>query len=184
MTLQISEEERDILRILESGIRRVQIFRNGLYPGTVSFESSQGRWVTIRARAVDLAPRFEVFPIAISNDPVKSEVHQEISTPEFAPGCGVSILSKGEWSVPSSPRDKETMLGDTNGATTQYEGRPSDAPSSALHSTVLDAGVELRTAQGQTFSVATSMSPFALYVSSCSFSEVSPISIYERSNLR
>lgn len=184
MSLKINQKELTLLRHLNGGVTRAHVFKSGLYPVAVSFEAANGGWVTLLAREVELSSRFEVFPVAISEGLYEGEPEQEIMTPELAHGCIVSVLTKAEWDVPSTPEDKEAMLGDAQGATTQYEGKPSDVPPGELNFAILDAGVELRSMQGRAFLVATSMFPLALYVSNCEFSERVPDGAYDRLSVR
>ena len=55
-----------MLLTLRNGISEINIYKNGLYPSTVSFVLGNKQIVTIRAKEEYVAHWFEVFPIAIS----------------------------------------------------------------------------------------------------------------------
>jgi hypothetical protein len=180
LELQISDGEREQLSRVRLGVAEIRVYKAGLYPTVVSLVLANGDLVTIRTREVGIAPRFEVFPISVSAELLKVEAEQVIDCKDHSGDLSVFLLSKAEWSVPTSPEDQAQLLGDPEGSTTQYEGQAADIPTDALDSTVFDAGIEIRSSDGWSFVVASSMFPFALYVSDCDFSEAVDGSVYDR----
>ena len=180
MELQINDGEREQLSLIQSGVAEIRVYKAGLYPTVVSFFLADGNLVTIRAREVGIAPRFEVFPISVSAELLKVDAEQVIDCKDRSDDLSVFLLSKAEWSVPTSPEDQAQLLGDPKGSTTQYEGKAADIPADARDSVVYDAGIEIRNSDGWSFVVASSMFPFALYVSGCDFSEAVDGSLYNR----
>lgn len=129
---------------------------------------------------MDLAPKFEVFPILVTAEAPQGNPEQVIDCKGTSGDLSIAVLRKADWSVPTALKDRAQLLGDPVNSTTQYEGRATDVPSDALDSALVDAGVEVRSATNWSFLVATSMFPFALYVSDCDFSEAADSAIYER----
>ena len=183
MELDISDFERDLLSRIRNGVAEIRVYKAGLYPTVASFVLADGDLVTIRAREVGIAPKFEVFPISVSAELLAADPEQVIDCKDRSSGLSVSVLRKSEWSVATSLEDQAQMVGDPEGSTTQYEGKAIDVPSDPLNSVVLDAGVEITGPDGWSFIVATSMFPFALYVSDCDFSEAVDATVYERQEL-
>ncbi len=184
MIFELSATEKTLLLSLKTGFSRILIYRSGLYPSIVSFVLESNKTVTIGAKGIDLAPRFEIFPITVAEKSTSTEPMQVIEHQIEDPHYEISILQKSEWEVPSSPTEKLQMLGEPRGSTTQYEGKLSDIPDTAINQATLHAGVEIRSDDGWSFLVATSMFPYALYVSNCDFSESADTSIYDRIELR
>ena len=183
MEIEISDGERGQLSRIRNGVAEIRVYKAGLYPTVVSFVLADGDLVTIRAREVGIAPRFEVFPISVTAESLTAEPEQVIDCKDRSGDLSIAVLRKAEWSVPTSPEDQAQLVGDPEGSTTQYEGRAVDVPSDALNTAVLDAGVEIRNSDGWSFLVATSMFPFALYVSDCDFSEAIDATVYDRLEL-
>lgn len=184
MPLFLGKEERSLVGILSRGASKALVYRVGQYPAAVSLLTTEGRCLTLYASQMKIADRFEIFPISIYEEGPSEDPDQEIPLQEFEQGCNVSILKKSEWDVPASEEDMKRYVGDAKGSTTQYEGRPSQAPDNSLHTVTFHAGIELRAPQGSNILIATSMYPYALYVSGCTFSEKIPHRIYERLELR
>ena len=180
MLFELDNTERELLSSLKDGLAEIRVYKAGLYPTAVSFVLNSGNIVTVRAIGEGVAPRFEVFPISVTAQVLSVEPEQVIDCGDHSDSLELAILRKAEWSVSSTQEEKSQMLGDTEGATTQYEGKASDIPKSAISHVSLDAGVEIRGADGWSFLIATSMFPFALYVSDCAFSESADPSIYDR----
>jgi len=149
----------------------------------VTFEIKGGDKITLRARDVGIGPRFEVFPISVSEEEINEEPEIVIDGAPFKGKCTINILHKSEWSVSSSEEEKDQMVGDATFATTQTEGKESEIPNDAIDQVTLHAGIEIQVENGNSFIVATSMFPFALYVSNCEFSELVEPDIYERIKL-
>lgn len=149
MSLALTNDERNILEGLRRGVRRIEIFKVGRYPSAVSFETSGGEWVTLRAREVSLAPRFEVFPLSVVEGAAGGMPVQKMETREFTSGCSVAILQKTEWDLLSSEEESRDMVGDQQNATIQREGKPTEMPPDVLHSVSLHAGIELVSSHGQ-----------------------------------
>jgi hypothetical protein len=180
LELQISDCEREQLSLIQSGVAEIRVYKASLYPTVVSFFLADGNLVTVRARGVGIAPRFEVFPISVSAELLKVDAELVIDCKDHSGDLSIFLLSKAEWSVPTTPEDQAQLLGDPEGSTTQYEGKADDIPANALDSAVYDAGIEIRSSDGWSFIVASSMFPFALYVSNCDFSEAVDGSLYDR----
>lgn len=180
MTYTVSEKEKQALKRLRSGVSSVSIFQAGLYPTAVVFYFSDDSFVNLCARDVYVAPRFEVFPITVSDREITCEPDQVLDSDYFGEIIAVHVLSKTEWIVPSTEEDKAQMLGEASHANTQYEGRLTDVPPQATGVVTLDAGIEIQGASGKKFVVATSIFPFSLYVSDCSFSEPFDESMFDR----
>jgi len=183
LELEISDSEHEQLSSIRCGVSEIRVYKAGLYPTVVSFVLADGNLVTIRAREVGIAPRFEVFPISVSAESLTVDAEQVIDCKDRSGDLSISVLRKAEWSVPTSPEDQSQLVGDPEGSTTQYEGKAVDAPSDALNAAVLDAGVEIRSSDGWSFVVATSMFPFALYVSDCDFSEAIDATVYDKAEI-
>lgn len=184
MKFELSATEKKLLLSLKSGFSRILIYKSGLYPSLVSFVLENNKRVTIGAKGIDLTPRFEVFPIMVAEKTTGDGPMQVIERKSEDSHYELSILQKSEWDVPSSPTEKLQMLGESSRATTQYEGKISDIPDTAINQATLHAGVEIRSDDGWSFLVATSMFPYSLYVSDCDFSETADPSIYDRIDLR
>lgn len=185
MVFEISDSERKLLSSLKEGLSRILIYsiNKGGYPFAVSFVLRNNKTVTIRARGEDIAPRFEVFPVLVTETVIKSEPAKVVDCKAENQHLKVSILQKSEWSVPASEEEKAQMLGDPVGSTMQYEGKARDIPDNAIERATLHAGVEIEDSDGWIFLVATSMSAWTLYVSECDFSESFDPSVYERLEL-
>ena len=179
MIFEINSQERKLLLSLKNGIEEVNIYKSGIYPTVVIFRLVGGKKVTIRARDEGIAPRFEVFPISVSEEEINGEPDQVIGGLHFSGNCNIYILQKSEWSINSSEDEKEGLIGNPTGATTQYEGRSSEIPAHAINQATLHAGIKVEGKSGQSLIVATSMFPFALYVTDCEFSESVDENIYE-----
>ena len=175
--------ERELLSRVQLGIAEIRIYKSGLYPSGVSIVLANDDLITIGLREVDLSPRFEVFPISVSSELFDVSADQVIDCRDHSYDLSIFLLSKAEWSVPTTPEDQAQLLGDPKGSTTQYEGQKADIPRDALNFAVYDAGIELRGVGDWSFVVASSMFPFALYVSGCDFSEDFDGSIYDRSEV-
>ena len=180
MVFELNDEERERLSSLQAGLSEIRIYKEGLYPSVVSFVTKAGINVTVRAKDEDVAPRFEVFPITVSGSTLNVEPEQTLDCTAFSDDLELVILRKAEWSTPSTPDEQSQLLGDPKGATTQHEGNVSCMPESSVNYAILDAGLEIRGLGGRSFLIATSMFPFALYVSDCAFSESFDASIYDR----
>ncbi len=180
MNIEISDKEKALLLSLENGISSVKVYKWGLNPTVVSFVLQNGRTVTLRTREVGVAHWFEVFPMTISESELNETPDLEIDGSHFSTAKGITILSKSEWTLPLSDKDKEQLLGDTNGATEQTEGLESEIPSNALNHATFHAGVEICRKSDSPFIVASSIAPFALYVTDCDFSEPVNGKIYDR----
>ena len=183
MKLEISEIERKLVLSLNEGIDRVNIYKCGLYPTVVTFILVNGNKVTFRARDEGIGVRFEVFPITVTEEDINGEPEKIIDGSYFKGKCNINLLEKSEWSVSSTEEEKANMVGNGALATTQHEGKESEIPSDAIEHVTLHAGVEILDENGKSFLVATSMFPFAFYVSNCEFSESANPNIYERIKL-
>ena len=155
----------------------------GAYPSAVSFVLNNNEIITIKGKGKDVAPRFEVFPIAVTNELFSSDPEQVIEIENNNKCLQIEKLQKCEWEIPSSKNEKELTFGDSTNATSQYEGRCEDMPNNAINQAILDAGIRIKSNEDGTFVVATSMFPFSLYVSECEFSESFDLSIYEYKSL-
>lgn len=180
MHFEISKEEKILLLSLNSGISKVKIYKSGLYPSVVSFILKNGKTVTIRTKEEYVARWFEVFPISISEQDLSVSPEVELDGSDFSPEAGLYILSKSEWAVPANAEDKIKMIGNTEDAMVQSEGLASKIPPNANNQVTLHAGIEINKKSGVPFIVASSMFPYALYVSGCYFSELIDERIYDR----
>ncbi len=183
MKFEINEIERKLLLNLKKGIEGVNIYKSGIYPIAVTLVLAKGRRITLRARNEGIGPRFEVFPICVSEEEISVEPNKIIDGSYFSGECNISVLQKSEWSVVSSEEEKLKSVGNTDNATTQYEGRYSEIPEDAVNHVTLHTGIEVKCDGGYSFIVATSMFPFALYVTDCEFSELVEKDIYASINL-
>ena len=183
MKFELNEIERKLLISLNKGINKVEIYKCGLYPTVVTFVLAEGNKVTLRARGEEIAPRFEVFPISVSDEEINDEPEKIINGSYFEEISHISILQKSEWSVLSTDKEKQEMVGNTTNATTQYEGKESEIPNNAINHVTLHSGIEIVTKNNKSFLVSTSMFPFAFYVSNCEFSELVDPAIYEHIKL-
>jgi hypothetical protein len=183
VTFELNNDERELISRIRNGISEIRIYKAGLYPTVVSFALVEDELVTIRAREAGVAPRFEVFPISATAEVIRGEPNQVVDCKSRSNNLSITLLRKAEWSVPTSAGEKAILLGDPKGSTTQTEGLAADIPSDALNSAVLDAGIEIRDPKGWSFQIATSMFPFALYVSNCDFSEDFDPAKYERQEI-
>ena len=184
MNIEINQEEIQLLSSLKKGIVKIKVYKSGLYPAVVTFVLANNKNITLRASEKGIAPRFEVFPITVSEELVNHEPEMEVNGAGFLNGCDVSLLQKAEWEVPANEADKNQMIGNTKGAMKQSEGRSSEIPKTAIHHVTLHAGIEIKDKLNNSFFVATSMFPFSLYVSNCNFSETIDPDIYEYLPLR
>lgn len=182
MILKLSKTERILLRRLEDDMSQILIF-GSQYPSMVTFLLCNGEAISISAKGVDLAPRFEVFPLVVSEKRINAVPRKVIDLSNRSHQYQVSILRKSEWDVPSTIEERAQMLGESHGSTTQYEGKLSDIPNDATNRATLDVGIEIRCPNGWLFWAATSMFPFSLYVSECEFSEDGNPHIYDRIGL-
>jgi hypothetical protein len=180
---RLSTEERELLLSLRAGCIQILIYDVGRYPSAVSFILKDNKTVTIEAREESIAPRFEVFPISVSERVISSAPKRITECRPQKEQLEISILRKSEWSAPSNEDEKLQMIGESHNSTTQYEGKLGVVPSNAVNQATLDAGVEIKGEDGWSFYVATSMFPYALYVSDCDFSEPADLSIYDRIEL-
>jgi len=178
--LELSDNEKSILRCLQKGIARIEVYKAGGYPDRVCLLSQGGTWLTLQVRCVDIGPRFEVFPISVSQNRPESSGMHEIDATGFNGPCVITILRKSEWTTPCTEEEKRGLIGDASNATIQHEGSPEEAPEGSV---TLDAGIDIKDASGGRLLVATSMFPYALCVSGCDFSEIPPSEIYEFSLL-
>jgi hypothetical protein len=183
MHFEISKEEKALLLSLSLGIEKIKIYKSGLYPSVVSFILINGKTVTIRIKEEYVAHWFEVFPITVSEQNLSVSPEIELDGSDFSPELGVNILSKSEWTVAANPEDKSKMVGETLGAMVQSEGLTSEIPSNANNQATLHAGIEITKKSGMPFIVASSMFPYALYISNCSFSEQIDEGIYDRAQI-
>jgi hypothetical protein len=183
MNFDISSEERLLLLSLKNGISAVKIYKSGLYPTVVTFILKTGKSVTIRAKEECVAHWFEVFPITISEQVLTSAPTLELEEPDFFPEIGLNILIKSEWTISANKEEKKQMMGSTEDAMVQFEGLPSEIPVNAKNQVTLQSGIEIYRKSGAPFIVASSMFPFALYVSNCDFSESVNETIYLREPL-
>lgn len=183
MKFEISKEEKRLLSSLKSGISKIKIYKFGLYPSVVSFTLINGKIVTIRAKEECVAHWFEVFPISISEQEMRNFPEYEMEGSDFSPENGVTILGKSEWTVPASDQDKSMMVGNTESAMVQFEGLASEISCNVINQVTLQTGIEISRKIGAPFIVASSMFPFALYVTDCDFSESIDEAIYERIKL-
>ncbi len=183
MYLEISPQEKDLLLSLRDGILEIEIYQFAEYISVVTFVLRNGSIVSLRSRAHDIADRFEVFPIHVTEEAINGEPCKIIKAPEFADICSISVLDKTEWCVLSSEEDKNNMVGCTKAATTQYEGKAIDIPNGAEHSATFSAGIEVKSLNNSSFLVASSINPFDLAISDDeSFSKIDP-SIYDYTEL-
>ncbi len=132
LEIEISDGERGQLSRIRNGVAEIRVYKVGLYPTVVSFVLADGDLVTIRAREVDIAPRFEVFPISATAESLTAEPEQVIDCKDRSGDLSIAVLRKAEWSVPTSPEDQAQLVGDPEGSTMQYEGSAVDVP--AMHS--------------------------------------------------
>lgn len=183
MILEMSKTERNLLSSLKVGISQMLIFKVGLYPTSVSFRLKNNGVVTIGVKEEYLAPRFEVFPILVSEKVYRCEPETVIDLGKGIGAINVSILRKSEWDTPASDDVKSMAIGNTSNATSQCEGKLADVPSSAINQVTLDAGIEITGVTDRPILIATSMFPYALYVSDCKFSEPIDANIYDRVNI-
>ncbi|BAJ03624.1 hypothetical protein [Shewanella violacea] len=180
MHFEISKEEKTLLLSLNSGISKVKIYKGGSYPSVVSFILKNGKTVTICIKEEYVAHWFEVFPISISEDNLSVSPEIVLDGADFSPEVGLNILSKAEWTVPANAEEKTKMIGETEGAMVQSEGLASEIPSNANNQATLHAGIEINKKSGIPFIVASSISPYTLYVSDCNFYEPFDERIYDR----
>jgi len=183
MDIEIEGGEKELLRTLKNGISKVLVYKSGLYPTAVSFLLEDGTTISIRVKEEHIADRFEVFPISITKDVPNAAPGQEFDGSEFTPNKGISILTKTEWDRPATANERQAMVGDTAGATVQTEGKLSDIPGNALNRVSLHAGIEIARNNKTPFIIASSMFPYALYVTDCDFSEQINDKFYDRENL-
>ena len=184
LELRISDGERELLSRVQLGIAEIRIYKSGLYPSGFSIVLANDDLITIGLREVDLSPRFEVFPISVSSELFDVSADQVIDCRDHSYDLSIFLLSKAEWSVPTTPEDQAQLLGDPKGI--HYAVRGAKKPTfhaMPLNFAVYDAGIELRGVGDWSFVVASSMFPFALYVSGCDFSEDFDGSIYDRSEV-
>lgn len=179
MIFELSDAERKLLLSLKEGFSQVLIYGSD-YPSIVSFVLANNRAVSIGVRCEDVGPRFEVFPITVTEEVLRLDSAKVVERRVENKPCRISILQKSNWSVPSSLEDKAQMMGETSGATTTYEGKSSDIPGAVIEQATLHAGVEIQCKDGWSFLVATSVFPYTLYVSDCESSESIDPEIYDR----
>ncbi|MFC4348126.1 hypothetical protein ACFO5Q_09745 [Kordiimonas lipolytica] len=176
MNLDLDAQELELLRRLKTDVSQISVYKTEPYPSAVSFELSNGGVVTLTARSEDVAPRFEVFPLQVTDRRIAGDADLVIPCGKVA---RVEVLKKAEWDEPASSAVIEDLLGQADGATLQCEGGASDTPENAINRVRLDAGIRCRLADGKEFAVATSMFPFSLYVADCGFSEPLDLGIYD-----
>lgn len=183
MILELSAAEKLLLTKVSAGISRILIFKEGAYPSAVSFELVGNEIITIRAKGVDVAPKFEVFPITVTNEMVNSAPEQVFELDGNIKIGQIEVLQKYEWDIPLKQDEKEKTFGNSENATLQCQGKSADIPNNAINQIKLDAGINLKNNENWAFSVATSMFPFSLYVSDCESSENFDLSIYDYKTL-
>ncbi|MCJ9428225.1 hypothetical protein [Kordiimonas marina] len=183
MRLFLDEGERQLLARLGAGVSNVSVYRTGMYPTAVVFTVPDCSQIKLFATEEVIDSEFEVFPARASAGGVGDAPGMTMDWMVGLPVVRVSILRKSEWIEAADNETKALMLGGSEGATVQHEGKSQDIPAGALSEVSLDAGIEIEFDDGRTLLVATSMFPYALYVSGCDFSESSDAQIYERQSL-
>jgi hypothetical protein len=179
MSLKISDDEKKLLISLKKGVSKIKFYKFSDYVSVVTFVLLDRSLITIRSRDEYIAPMFEVFPISVTNMKINGEADKVIEFPQNTVINDVILLSKYEWSVPTSVEDKVLLLGESNKSTTQYEGLASDIPDNAIHKTKLHSGIQIKYGHGESFSMSSSINPFDLAVSDdISFEKFIP-DIYE-----
>ncbi len=174
MDLTLSQETKRLLsKVKEVGVREINIFKFHDYVTVVTFVLADGEPVSIRASDAYVAPRFEVFLISASNQMIKTKPDVTLRAIEYERVKNIFIVTKCNWSVPTSASDIEGLLGEADGATTQYEGLESDIPEGALNFAKFEAGIMIQFYNSLPFFVVSSINPFDLAVShKTSFSKV------------
>lgn len=179
MQFELGEAEKQLLSCLKEGFSKILVYKTGRYPTAVSFVLENEKVVTVRSSEKAVAPCFEVFPIQVSEDVIRRDPEKVIECRNEGRDQKISILQKSDWTVPATEKDKARMLGDPDGSMVQFEGKSTDIPANALSNATLQAGLKIEGSDGWSFQVATSMFPYALYVSDCDFSESANSNVYE-----
>lgn len=179
--LLLSEQERRCLAGLIGKDVAFSVHKVRPYPGAVTVSVGGKAVLRLAARSVDIARKFEVFPMSVEPDPLALRYHDGSTDPySFGRVEKIAILRTTNWLEPASADDQRGLFGDTGGATSQSEGRSADAPEDARDQACFDAGVYLISTGGKEYAVATSIFPFSLYVSDCDFSEPLDLGIYDK----
>jgi len=166
MSLTLSKETKQIIsKIKEVGVREINIFKFHDYITVVTFVLMDGGLVSIRPKDEYVAPRFEVFLISASDEKINGNPDLTLRSTEYANVTSIFIVTKYNWSVPTSDGDKEGLVGDAATATTQYEGLESDIPEDAIDHAKFESGIEVQFRNSSSFFVVSSINPFDLAVS-------------------
>lgn len=168
--IALGHETMDALISLKMGVVEVAIsgrmMANGRSYGAsiCTLELADGRFVELSATQVDLNFKwFEVFPLqAVFTTQPRIEERKAI---EFGTSIKVSILKTEEWLEPSSVAEADGLMGNSEGAMTQFSSRPGMVPKTALATCTFCGGVELSGANGKTLIIATLPSPYEIHIS-------------------
>ena len=161
-SLPISSETAAALAVLLGGVSSVGVIGRakgleGVF-GCV-LETTSGKLVEVRAQQQDLQYKFEVFPVGAS---ITTTADFEEKRPlSLEAPVQVFLLQTQDWLDPEI--SCEGALGDS--PIMQCQGRPGQAPSTAVAACTYFGGVELRGSNGLSLTIATLAFPFAIYVS-------------------
>jgi hypothetical protein len=123
-------------------------------------ETEAGEIVDIRAQQHDLEYKFEVFPISARAGATFTGLEEMHSL--YLPGpVEVLLLQTEDWLDPGIPC--EGAVG-TN-PVMQCQGKPGQAPNSAVAACRYFGGIELRGSNGSKLTIATLPFPYAIHVS-------------------
>jgi len=183
MKFELSKKEKALLSNLQGGVSQIKIYESCGYPCRVTFVLLDGTSVTIGATEEHIFHKFEVNPASVSELQLCCDPKQIIDFNTGARPSAIFVLQKSDWVEGATDEEKVDLLGNPVGALSQSEGRAADIPENALGAVTFDAGVFIDFEHGESILVATSMFPFALYVSDCAFSEEADAEIYDHIRL-
>jgi hypothetical protein len=161
--LPIAAEDIAALEVLRAGVSNIGVIGRakgleGVF-GCV-LEATSGEVVELRARQQDLEYKFEVFPISAKTGASLAQA-EELQPFLLAPPVQLLLLQTEDWLDPEVPC--EGAIGQN--PIMQCQGRPGQAPSSAIAACQYVGGVELRGNNGSALTVATLPFPYAIHVS-------------------